>query len=214
MTGSRMYEPWWPTWLIQLAQSQGAIIISPDHRLMPEASPSEVLDDVASFWTWYTGNLPNIAFSDSWDVQPDLERTICVGQSSGAFLTMHSALEHPDLRLRAVAALYGPLAYDIPSLSIPKPRVVAGAKPLPPRQAEGIINSYVAKNKGSIRISGDPAEEWELVAAVAQQRWMSRNMKKYSSDHRLNLVANVKSKQALPPTWVVHGEQDTMVCTF
>lgn len=209
-TGDRMYEPWWPTWMIQLAKSEDAMIISPDFRLMPEAGPSDVLDDVASFWTWYTSTLPNLAASESWDVQPDIKRTICAGQSSGAVIGVHSALEHPEVQIRAILALYGPLCFDVPLLSMPKPRAIGGSKPQAPRQAEATIRSYVARNKGLTRTSGNPADDWELVAAMVQQGWLPRLVKR-NPDPRLDVVANLRVKRVLPPMWVVHGEQDSVV---
>jgi acetyl esterase/lipase len=212
VTGGRLYEPWWPTWMIQLVQSQGAMIISPDFRLMPGVSPSDVLDDVASFWTWYIGTLPKVAASESWDVRPDVGRTICAGQSSGAMIAVHSALEYRDVQIRAVLALCGPLCFDVPLLNMPKPRIIGGAKPPAPRQAEAIIRSYITRNKGKTRTSGNPSDDWEVVMAMVQQGWLPRMVKR-NSDPRLDLVANLRAKSILPPTWVIHGEQDSVVST-
>jgi len=212
ITGDRMYEPWWPTWIIQLAQSQGAMIISPDFRLMPEASLSDVLDDVASFWTWYIRTLPKIAASESWDVRPDVKRTICAGQSSGAVIGVHSALEYQDVQIRAVLALYGPLCFDIPLLNMPKPRIIGGSRPPAPRQAEAMIRSYITRNRGKTRTSGNPIDDWELVMTMVQQGWLPRTAKR-NPDSRLDVVANLRAKLILPPTWVVHGEQDSVVST-
>lgn len=210
VTGDRMYEPWWPRWIIQFAQSQGAMIISPDFRLMPEASPSDVMDDVASFWAWYTRKLPKIAASESWDVRPDVKRTICAGQSSGALIGVHSALEHQDVQIKAVLALYGALYFDLPLLNMPKPRIIGGSKPPAPRQAEAMIRSYITQNKEKTRTSGNPTDDWELVMAMVQQGWLAR-MAKRNPDSRLDVVANLRAKQVLPPTWVVQGEQDSIV---
>jgi acetyl esterase/lipase len=210
ITGDRMYDPWWPRWIIQLAQSRDAMIISPDFRLMPEASPSDVLDDVARFWTWYTQTLPQIAASEAWDAPPDVKRTICVGQSSGAVIALHSALEHQDVQIQAVLALYGPLCFDVPLLNMPKPRIIGGSRPPAPRQAEAMIRSYIARNQGKIRTSGNPINDWELVVTMVQQAWLPRAAKR-SHNSRLDVVVNLRNKLTLPPTWVVHGEQDSVV---
>lgn len=212
ITGDRMYEPWMPTWLIQFAQSQAAMIISPDFRLMPEASPSDVLDDVAAFWAWYTKTLPQIAAEEEWDVRPDVKRTVCAGQSSGAVIGVHSALEPQDVQFRAVLALYGPLCFDVPLLNMPKPRIIGGSRPPAPREAEALIRSYIARSKGKSRTSGNPSEDWDLVMATVQQGWLPRTAKR-NPDSRLDVVANLRAKSILPPTWVVHGEQDSVVST-
>lgn len=212
MTGDRMYEAWWPTWIVEFARSHDAMIISPDFRLMPEASPSDLMDDVASFWKWYKTTLPTLAASESWHVRPDIERTICAGQSSGAVIGVHSALEFPDVQIKAVLALYGPLCFDVPLLYIPKPRMIGGSKPPAPRQAEAMIRAYIARNKGKIRTSGDPVDDWELVMSTVQQGWMPRTAKRHP-DSRLDVVANLRAKLMLPPTWVVHGERDSVVST-
>jgi acetyl esterase/lipase len=210
ITGSRMYEPWWPKWLIQLAQSQGAMIVAPDFRLMPEASPSDVMDDVASFWMWYSRRFPGISAAEAWDTRPDLGRTICAGQSSGAVIGIHSALEHQDVQIKAILALYGPICFELPLLNMPMPRIIGGSKPLAPRQAEAMIRSYITRNKGKIRTSGNPNDDWELVTTVVQQGWLARTAKR-NADSRLDVVAHLKAKLVLPPIWVVQGRDDSIV---
>jgi predicted esterase len=210
ITGSRMYEPWWPKWLIQLAQSQGAMIVAPDFRLMPEASPSDVMDDVASFWMWYSRRFPGTAASEAWDTRPDLGRTICAGQSSGAVIGIHSALEHQDVQIKAILALYGPICFELPLLNMPMPRIIGGSKPPAPRQAEAMIRSYITRNKGKIRTSGNPNDDWELVTTIVQQGWLARTAKR-NADSRLDVVAHLKAKLVLPPIWVIQGRDDSIV---
>jgi acetyl esterase/lipase len=37
--------------LIQLAKSNGAIVVSPDYRLIPEAKGVDILEDIKDFWS-------------------------------------------------------------------------------------------------------------------------------------------------------------------
>src|SRR5256885_5093150 len=120
VVGHRMYEPWWSNWqvtstaaftiyehmtelnlesrLIELALSQGAIIISPDYRLLPEANGADTLNDVESFWDWLHSILPSIA--KSWHARPDLTKIACCGQSCGGRLATQSALLFPQSKIR------------------------------------------------------------------------------------------------------------------
>lgn len=38
--------------MLQLAKANGAIIVSPNYRLMPEATGLEILSDMDAFWLW------------------------------------------------------------------------------------------------------------------------------------------------------------------
>jgi hypothetical protein len=37
---------------IELALKTNAVIVSPDYRLFPESTPSDILEDIGHFWEW------------------------------------------------------------------------------------------------------------------------------------------------------------------
>lgn len=209
IVGDRMYEPWWPTWLLELASSQDAMIVAPDYRLLPEACGANILDDMDAFWTWFLSTLPGVAESESWSVRPNVDRIFCAGHSAGGSIALHSALERPDAAVKAVLSLYGPLC-NVPELKLARPRMILGSWPPPPRQAEAMIRSYIKRTKGTVRTHGDPVEMWELVACSLQQGWLPRMMHQ-RPDPRLDAIATIESKKTLPPIWLIHGQGDSVV---
>ncbi|KAK4185844.1 Alpha/Beta hydrolase protein [Podospora australis] len=208
IVGDRLYEPWWPTWLLELALSQNALIVAPDYRLLPEASGADIADDVDAFWSWFLEGAPSLSCNG---LQPDLDRVICAGHSAGGTLALMSALERPDANVKAVVSLYGPLDDSVPALKIARPRPILGSRPPPPRQAETIIRNYVMKTRGTTRSTGSPSEMWGLVACILQQGRLPRMFGR-RPDPRLELLGNIeKGRVVPPPMWIVHGMDDSVV---
>jgi acetyl esterase/lipase len=73
--------------LLKFAEKQGAIIITPNYRLVPEAKGIEILDDIKNFWTWiHDGSLNRAVSGMDLGVEGDLERIVAGGESAGSFL--------------------------------------------------------------------------------------------------------------------------------
>jgi len=194
--------------LIEFALSNNAMIITADYRLMPEAAGADILDDMEAFWNWLSDILPSIA--ESWSAQPDLNRILCVGQSSGGCMAVQSALLHPH-KIKAIVSMYAPLHRSLPHFTIPQPRIIMGAPPSPPRQAEIKIRSYMkSMSPKAVRTTGDPADMWELLRCILQQGWLPRLIDA-KPDARLDIYAMMEQTNVLPPIWFIHGEQDSVV---
>jgi acetyl esterase/lipase len=211
IVADRLYEPWWPSWLLALVLSQNALVVAPDYRLLPEASGADIVDDVDAFWTWFLDTVPVLAESESWILRPDFSRIICAGHSAGGSLALLSALERPDADVKAVVSLYGPLDSSVPELKISRPRMILGSWPPPPRQAEAAIRSYMLKTRGTTRSSGSPSEMWPLVACIMQQGRLQRMFLTRRPDPRLDTIATIEKRRFLPPIWIVHGLDDSVV---
>ncbi|KAK8110193.1 uncharacterized protein PG998_006650 [Apiospora kogelbergensis] len=210
IVGNRLYEPWWPSWLLELAHSQGAMIIAPDYRLLPEATGADMVDDMHEFWTWMLDELPLIAAQESWRLRPDPARIICAGHSAGGTFALLSALERPDAQIKAILSLYAALDDSVPELKMSRPRKILGAWPPPPRQAEAAIRLYLKQTRGTVRTDGDPVEMWELVTCIMQQGRLPR-MLTQRPDPRLNAIATIAKYRRSPPIWLIHGENDSVV---
>ncbi|OQE32312.1 hypothetical protein PENSTE_c001G00299 [Penicillium steckii] len=110
----------WPTWLSELALKYGAIIISPNYRLMPEATSTEIFQDVEDFWAWIHGSaLSDILKSHSTPTEIDIDRIMTVGGSAGGTLSLYLALAYPTKIRSAVAAYPGT---DLASVAYTQPR--------------------------------------------------------------------------------------------
>lgn len=196
--------------MIEYAISKDAIIIAPDYRLIPEATGADIVDDVEAFWVWLKGFLPSFAQSNLWTAQPDLSQILCVGQSAGGCLAVQSALIHPELNIKAIISLYAPLEWKVRSFTVPHPRRILGTMPPVPRKAEALIRSHIKKTKGTVRTTGDPAEMWELLLCMLQQGRVPSFMMA-RPDPRLDIMGLLKQVKQLPPLWIIHGKDDSVV---
>lgn len=179
--------------------------------MIPEATGADILDDVEAFWDWLSNFLPSFAQSNTWNAQPDLGQILCVGQSAGGCLAVQSALIHPELNIKAIVSLYAPLAWNVRSFTVPHPRRILGTMPPVPRKAEALIRSHVKRTKGSVRTAGDPAQTWELLLCMLQQGRLPSFMMA-RADERLDVMGLLKQVKKLPPLWLIHGKEDSVVC--
>lgn len=85
VTGSSLYPPWFSDWILEYALAKGAIIISPDYRLLPEVSGREVLDDMDDFWRWFRAGNADLCLQSvaPMGTKLDYERVLVVGESAG-----------------------------------------------------------------------------------------------------------------------------------
>jgi acetyl esterase/lipase len=98
--GDSLYMLFYPHWLTDLALAHNAIIVSPNYRLLPEATTPQIFQDVSDFWTYlHSSTLTNFLSSQSPPVEVDLSRVLLVGDSAGGLLSVSTALNYaPDIR--------------------------------------------------------------------------------------------------------------------
>lgn len=196
--------------LLDLAKDEDAIIVAPDHRLLPESHFADIYEDCMAFWDWYKEVLPVLA--EKWPVQPNPNRILTVGQSSGAMLALQSAILRPDITFNAIITLHGPLFDDIPYFNIPSPKHLFGLRSPPPRQAELVIRNYVRRTKGTVRTTGEPSEYGELMVCLAAQAWGKRRIRQSDATRPVfDTLQMLEGSKGLPPTWFIHAAQDSVV---
>lgn len=164
--------PWIRCRFLEFTLSHNALIISPDHRLLPEATGTDVLDDVEAFADWMHDQLPSIADREAWHASPDLGRVAAVGASSGGYLAMQMALLFSKkIDVKAVMSVCAPLNDISSGTLVPRgPRRILGSWPPPPRQAEALIRDYIRGIKpGAVRSEGDPADMWPMLLSIARE---------------------------------------------
>lgn len=203
--GSKLYEEWHAAWTIQLAAQKGAILVTPNHRLLPEANGREVLDDIADFWSWIKSSLPREVESVAKGVEVDVNNVLVAGESAGGYLAVQSALLHPNAGIKAVISQYGMLDNRIPHFSQKGEKNMAGA----PQQPESEIDDYLRDmKKGSVRTETHPWELWLFICATVQA---GRYLEFLGNGQGVHAIDNLEKAKNVPACWIVHGKEDSLV---
>ena len=106
VTGGSLFPGFFGPWLLELAERHSALIVSVDHRLLPEATIADVMEDVEDFWRWsQTDMVDFLRLQTNGHIIPDLSRIMTAGESAGGYLSIQLSLSHPD-KIKATAAAY------------------------------------------------------------------------------------------------------------
>ncbi|KAK3358026.1 Alpha/Beta hydrolase protein [Lasiosphaeria hispida] len=188
-----------PLW--QYAGARGAVIVSPCHRLLPEAKASQILEDIKDFWDWVYTSLASTV-SDTWPkVSIDLSHIAAAGQGSGGTLALQSSFLWPQTGIKVIMAQYCAIDTDSPMFS-PRPHD-------PPRDLDGFVTRYLQRIRpGTFRVSSPFPEYFDLLFAV-HQTGRFRDM--VGTDGSLRLRKNMCQAKAVPPIWMSQGAEDRIV---
>jgi len=195
--------------MLELAEEQNAIVVSPSYRLLPEATGGEILDDIAEFWEWVTSPALPDAISSRW---PNLilnnTHVAVTGESAGGYLALQSAfLFQSEARqsIRVVMAQYPSMYPDVLD-----PYLVEHGDPFPnvPENSEEIVNEYIDNlPPGSIRLSSPFPQNSEVAFSLRT----SKRRPALMSDTRLELGPSLDFAEKVPPLWILQGTDDTIV---
>ncbi|GAB1197566.1 hypothetical protein APSETT444_006863 [Aspergillus pseudonomiae] len=106
ISGYSLFPPFFNPWYLELSKEYSAIIVSPNYRLLPEATIFDILEDVEDHWNWMHKSLPQFLNEHTQGgIQPDLNRILTAGDSAGGYLSIQMGLSHPE-QIRAVNAVY------------------------------------------------------------------------------------------------------------
>ncbi|KAK3082289.1 hypothetical protein LTS18_007845 [Coniosporium uncinatum] len=211
--GSRLFMPWFPQWILDYAVSKGAVLISPDYRLMPEASGLDILSDLADFWKWVRSGLQQELYRMSdvlgWkqEVNVDTNDTLVIGESAGGYLALQSALLHPNVGIKACIAAYPVI--DIKSRffseDYPKPMLIFREN-IP----VGRLEAHIANTKPGTVVTADgwPPERIDLAICAVQR---GRYLDLVGTDTSLFPLENLERANGLPAIWIYHGKGDSAV---
>jgi acetyl esterase/lipase len=188
---------------LELAEAESAIVVSPAYRLLPEATGSDILDDIKDFWEWVRGSLPTYV-AEKWPgVTLDLDRTAVFGESAGGYLSLQSAFlfPPPSSQIKVAMAQYPAIYPDIAEWN-PRP-----AEVLP--EADALVDAYMAQiNPGTIRLSSPFPALADLGLAMNQT---GRHREWLGNDERLTLDYCLRTAEKVPPLWVMQGIDDQRV---
>jgi acetyl esterase/lipase len=200
-------------WLLQLAETYDAIIVSANYRFLPEATGLEILEDVDDFWSWlHSDDLKDLLATHETPIELDLDKVLSAGDSAGGLLSIYLTLSYPD-QIRAGTATYPQLSWDDP------PIYPSSKSALMPEVPESVIDEYVANIKpGHVESSDLELRRVSLSSAISQHRrgrefWL-RDSETSPCRDRLSQLARLDLPNAKLPRGglvVIHGADDDVV---
>ncbi|OJJ97803.1 hypothetical protein ASPACDRAFT_45101 [Aspergillus aculeatus ATCC 16872] len=211
MIADSLFMAFWSPWLSDLALKHGAVIISPNYRLMPQANGLDILEDIEDLWKWVNSSAArDLLAAHSIPTELDLTRVLAVGDSAGGLLSLNFALSHAN-EIRAAMACY-PMA-DMSIFNSP-----AAAPPFGHHTPESIVNEALASERGKKIISSwsEPESLPFMLSAIEHGRlgeWYKRGTE---GDPRAALLSPMQRLQpgvGFPRGGIVciHGKQDSVV---
>ncbi|KAL1966014.1 hypothetical protein VTN77DRAFT_4954 [Rasamsonia byssochlamydoides] len=203
---------WFPPWLLELAERHGAVIVSANYRLLPEATGVEILSDIDDFWSWLHSDEPRELLINS-SIELDLNKILTAGESAGGLLSLYLALSHPD-EIRAATVAYPMINLDPPSLYPP-----SRSQLLPYVPGSVITEHLMTVKPGHVESSAPSPHRDKLAAACFQHEkvfdFYTREAEKspYHHDRLFQLHRLDSPGQKLPRGGIaiIHGEDDDMV---
>ncbi|KAK9234104.1 Alpha/Beta hydrolase protein [Lipomyces kononenkoae] len=185
-------------WPLELAESRGAIIVSPEYRLMPEANGTDILEDMKDFWAWVHKTLPTAISGLKQNLTLDLDRIATVGESAGGYLAMQSAFLFPEAKVRVVMAQYCAMYPDV--------RMYAPHPTDPLEKENAIVDAYLKQIKpGAIRLSTPYPTMMDFIISLLKA---GRKEEVMGNDERLTLDYCLRTTKEIPPMWISQGTED------
>lgn len=192
-------------WILNLALSKNAILIMPDHRLMPEATGLDIRSDVHSFldWLFDPANLhPHLLDG----LTPDLDSILVTGESAGGWLALQSGLHAPE-RIKAVIAHYPMI--DMRDAHYTSDYEKKLFDPPIPQLDRSILADFMANLTGNeVVTSAIPPARSEIFASMLQQGSFGGF---FGDDAVLYPIEVLETVYRVPPTWILHGRQDSVI---
>lgn len=200
MVGSRNFYRFMAKWLPDYAASTNAIIVSPDHRLLPSASGGDMIEDFEDLWKWVHSSLPAVLEKQAPEHKVDLSRILLEGGSAGGFCVGHLALSHPT-EVKAVIMVYPMLdAYNDYYVVPRPPGETVWRRPESELWRGEVLKEKIAAaiSKGWVSDRSDP-EGFKLVGSILSDGVLTDYFgteKGYSPLERVKLG---KGRVELPP---------------
>ncbi|KAJ0418741.1 Alpha/Beta hydrolase protein [Aspergillus carlsbadensis] len=213
VTGDSLYVDFWSHWLSDLALKHDAVIISANHRLLPEANGLDIYEDIEDFWAWvHSGDVESLLSAHSTPTDIDLGRILTAGESAGGLLSINLALSHPK-EIRAATGVYASL--DLRSTDWTAPRTIL---PMGMDVPESIFDSAIASvTPGSVVSSAFPPDRIPLLVAGIQHGRLAKLYERGVEESLVELLypdARLEKEGLELPIGgiaLIHGRQDSVV---
>ncbi|KAH8698946.1 Alpha/Beta hydrolase protein [Talaromyces proteolyticus] len=221
ITGSGLYRAWFSDWTLEYAKQAGAVIVSPNYRLMPESNGTEILEDMDSFWRWLRqGGVDTLLAKNGFEcLQIDHDQTLVLGESAGGYLAMQLALSYPD-DIQALIAVYPLLDLQSEFYTRAYSKPISGVQNRPLSVIEDHLDSIRSTPRDRLRpvTEADPPDRLELSFAVVQHgrflEFLGQDNPRLFPIKRItdDIDADAAGKgERLPPMFIFHGKDDSAV---
>ncbi|KAK1149050.1 hypothetical protein N8T08_007727 [Aspergillus melleus] len=214
IAGSSLFPAFFNPWYLELAEAHETIIVSPNYRLLPEATFEEIMDDTEDHWQWMHRTMPSfLATHTDGRLTADLDRIITGGDSAGGYLSLQTALNHPDM-IRAVTATYPMVVVKSDQMAGDYEKPMYGLPSYPRSTLADHLTSVKGQEAqtGQIAIvTADHGEErLKLMFAICQHGLVGPLL---SADPRMYPLERLKLGARFPAggILVLHGNQDSVV---
>ena len=206
VTGASLLPLFFTNWILELALLKGAIIVSADYRLMPEATGTDILADVSDLWKWIGSDLQSfVSQKATMAPQIDLDHVLVEGDSTGGWLAMQSAIMQPAGSIKAVIGLYPQLDMRDPFFTTKYEKLMFGMPMLPTE----IVDAHVkAMAPGAVVTSAYLPSRLDLACSMVQN---GRVVEFLGDAKELFLVEMVAQVDHMPAVLILHGKEDTAV---
>ncbi|CEJ62884.1 hypothetical protein POX_c04617 [Penicillium oxalicum] len=213
MMGDSLYMDWWPHWVSDLAIQKNAIIISPNYRLLPEATSADIYADLEDFWTWlHSPALTNLLANHKTPTKLDLDRIFVTGESAGGLLSLYLTLTHAD-EIRAASSAYPCVALDADSFIKSRANPPFGSN-FPESMVE---ENFKAAVLGTSKSSITSGESLTFMLGAVQHGYLSKYYRRDAegvAKEVLYPMARLESPDFKIPRGgiaMLHGRQDSVV---
>ncbi|KAF2489318.1 alpha/beta-hydrolase [Lophium mytilinum] len=201
ITGTALHPDWFPPYVTSFILAHSAILIAPNHRLLPESRGADILTDLSDFWAWLQSSLPAYLTSILPALHADFTHLLVSGDSAGGWMALQSAYMLPKDFIKAMFLTY-PITQALPG---------AGATEkygLPIPDAEW-LERYLSNIKpGAVVTSAAPPARMDVCFALIEHGRMSEFL---GAGAEFDTLEALDGATWFPRTWVLHGKDDTLV---
>ncbi|KAF5650027.1 hypothetical protein F52700_466 [Fusarium sp. NRRL 52700] len=215
ITGSSLFPAWFSKWVLDFAEDQDAVIISPNYRLLPEVKGRDIIHDMGNFWDWVHTGGPSrhLAAVGQHKLQLNLSRTLVVGESAGGYLALQSVLSG-FVRPKAIIALYPMVDMKAAHFTESYPKSIVGVLNYPNEDVDKFLSATVVSP--AITEADPPVRLDAAMAVVHNGRYLELlgeepDLFILDRIEKMALASSNSERSLFPPLFLLHGEGDTAV---
>ncbi|KAI1359607.1 Alpha/Beta hydrolase protein [Xylaria arbuscula] len=215
VTGSSLFPAWFSKWVLDWAEAQSAIIISPDYRLLPEVKGVDILRDIEAFWKWFHSDGPSrhLASVGRHDITLNKNQLLLLGESAGGYLAIQSILSG-FARPTALVVLYPMIDMKADHYTKEYSKPIVGVPNFPHKTIDDFLETLSTRTAIS---EADPPERLDLALASVQT---GRFLELLGDEPELFILDRIRggkfaskseNQPVFPSFFLLHGDQDSAV---